>query len=89
MDPAATDPTAIALSCLLLIAAASSSAAYTNYTVGGNAGWFFYEATNATSANYSAWAASQTFNLGDYLRKHTPSFLSILARAQLIMAVMG
>ncbi|XP_030442196.2 cucumber peeling cupredoxin-like [Syzygium oleosum] len=76
MAPAATNPTAIALFCLLLIAAASSSAAaaaaaYTNYTVGGNSGWFFDEATNATSANYSAWAASQTFNLGDYLLFNT------------------
>ncbi|KAI6702638.1 hypothetical protein NL676_011774 [Syzygium grande] len=74
MAPAATDPTAIALFRLLLIAAAASSsaaAAYTNYTVGGNFGWFFNEATNATSGNYSAWAASQTFNLGDYLLFNT------------------
>ncbi|KAF7152294.1 hypothetical protein RHSIM_Rhsim01G0161200 [Rhododendron simsii] len=53
----------------LSIAAATSAAAttYTNYTVGGAAGWLFNESTTTCSANYSAWAANQTFDLGDYL----------------------
>ncbi|KAF7847416.1 hypothetical protein BT93_L2987 [Corymbia citriodora subsp. variegata] len=70
---AAANPTALAL-CLLLAAASSFSsaaAAYANYTVGGNSGWLFNETSNATSANYSTWAASQTFNLGDYLLFNT------------------
>ncbi|KAK1319740.1 hypothetical protein QJS10_CPB04g00237 [Acorus calamus] len=60
----------------LLIAAAFITAAlaadpspppYTNHTVGGAAGWFFFD-KNATSAtNYSDWASKQSFNLGDFL----------------------
>lgn len=38
-----------------------------NHTVGGAAGWYFNTTSNATSANYTAWAASQTFHLGDFL----------------------
>ncbi|KAI4372197.1 hypothetical protein MLD38_010461 [Melastoma candidum] len=52
---------------------AAASAVYNNYTVDGNSGWFFDEATNTSSANYSAWAANQTFNLGDYLLFNTNS----------------
>ncbi|CAN4111655.1 unnamed protein product [Withania somnifera] len=47
--------------------AASQSTGYTNHTVGGPAGWFFNITTEKASADYSAWAAKQTFNLGDYL----------------------
>ncbi|KMT00134.1 hypothetical protein BVRB_1g019560 [Beta vulgaris subsp. vulgaris] len=46
---------------------AASAATYTNHTVGGSSGWFFNATTNTSSANYSTWAASQTFYLGDYL----------------------
>ncbi|KAK4371940.1 hypothetical protein RND71_007324 [Anisodus tanguticus] len=52
---------------LLFNAAASQSTGYTNHTVGGPAGWFFNIATQKASSDYSAWAAKQTFNLGDYL----------------------
>ncbi|GER46428.1 early nodulin-like protein [Striga asiatica] len=52
---------------LLISAAAATGGAYTNHTVGGAAGWLFNSATNETSADYRAWAANQTFNLGDYL----------------------
>ncbi|MCD7467624.1 hypothetical protein HAX54_005167 [Datura stramonium] len=52
---------------LFFNAAASQSTGYTNHTVGGPAGWFFNIATGKASADYSAWAAKQTFNLGDYL----------------------
>ncbi|KAK6142872.1 hypothetical protein DH2020_023220 [Rehmannia glutinosa] len=51
----------------LLITAAAAADAYTNHTVGGDAGWFFNSTTNKTSADYNAWAANQTFSLGDYL----------------------
>jgi hypothetical protein len=56
----------------VLITAATSQAPpirYINHTVGDNAGWFFNSTTNTTAANYSSWAASLTFNLGDYLSK--------------------
>ncbi|KAM4094490.1 hypothetical protein ACJW30_06G200100 [Castanea mollissima] len=60
----------------LLIAAATAASnapasapvtGYTNHTVGGAVGWFFNSTTNTSATNYSAWAANQTFNLGDYL----------------------
>ncbi|KAK4801530.1 hypothetical protein SAY86_022017 [Trapa natans] len=49
---------------VLLIATAT---AYSNYTVGGDSGWFFNVTTNTSSANFSSWAASNTFSLGDFL----------------------
>ncbi|KAI3449147.1 hypothetical protein Pfo_005812 [Paulownia fortunei] len=65
---AATKATALCLIVVaLLINAAAAADAYTNHTVGGDAGWFFNSTTNKTSADYNAWAANQTFNLGDYL----------------------
>ncbi|KAL6513583.1 hypothetical protein OROGR_021069 [Orobanche gracilis] len=51
----------------LLIYAPASAEAYTNHTVGGVGGWFFNSPTSRTSADYSSWAANQTFNRGDYL----------------------
>ncbi|KAJ6729847.1 hypothetical protein OIU85_020725 [Salix viminalis] len=51
---------------------------YTNHTVGDNAGWFFNSTTNTTVANYSSWAASQTFNLGDYLIFRTSSNQTVI-----------
>uniref|UniRef100_A0A6N2MUK9 C2 domain-containing protein n=1 Tax=Salix viminalis TaxID=40686 RepID=A0A6N2MUK9_SALVM len=54
----------------VLISAAASQAPstkYINHTVGDNAGWFFNSTTNTTATNYSSWAGSQTFSLGDYL----------------------
>ncbi|XP_031376690.1 cucumber peeling cupredoxin-like isoform X2 [Punica granatum] len=55
---------AAAATFALLVATA---AAYTNHTVGGEPGWFFNATANTSSANFSDWAASQTFGLGDYL----------------------
>ncbi|XP_057981415.1 early nodulin-like protein 18 [Malania oleifera] len=49
------------------VASANPAASYTNHTVGDAAGWFFNVTTNTSAANYSAWAAGVTFNLGDYL----------------------
>ncbi|XP_021748724.1 cucumber peeling cupredoxin-like [Chenopodium quinoa] len=47
----------------------TSAVTYTNHTVGGPppSGWYFNSSSNISSTNYSSWAASQTFNLGDYL----------------------
>jgi len=47
--------------------AADDAPPYRNHTVGGTDGWFFNAKTNATSGNYSDWAAGETFYLGDYL----------------------
>lgn len=60
-----------AVVALLITAAASQTppTAYTNHTVGGPAGWFFNATNNISTTNYSSWAASQTFNLGDFLSK--------------------
>lgn len=56
----------------LLISATAAATVYTNYTVGGAAGWFFNATANNSVTNYSAWAATQTFNLGDFLSKPCP-----------------
>ncbi|KAG9445193.1 hypothetical protein H6P81_016533 [Aristolochia fimbriata] len=61
----------------LLVACASgqstSPPGYANHTVGGSAGWFFNSTTETPSANYSIWAQSLKFNLGDYLVFNTNS----------------
>ncbi|XP_009776438.1 early nodulin-like protein 18 [Nicotiana tabacum] len=57
----------VAVALFFNLAASQSTAKYTNHTVGGPAGWFYNINTKKTSADYSAWAAKQTFNLGDYL----------------------
>ena len=71
----------------LLIAAATAASnapapapvtGYTNHTVGGTVGWFFNSTTNTSATNYSTWAATQTFNLGDYLSKQLKHFISFL-----------
>ncbi|XP_078171783.1 early nodulin-like protein 18 [Carex rostrata] len=49
-----------------------------NYTVGEAAGWFFNVSSNAASANYSDWAASQTFILGDFLIFNTNTNSSVV-----------
>ncbi|XP_031476785.1 blue copper protein-like [Nymphaea colorata] len=65
----------LALVAAVLTAAsvASRGAAYTNYTVGDTAGWFFNAATNRSAADYQAWAKKFTFNLGDFLIFNTDS----------------
>ncbi|XP_050386104.1 cucumber peeling cupredoxin-like [Argentina anserina] len=68
-------PAIILLLLLITLTASSSSAApapspvtkYVNHTVGGSIGWYFNSTSNTSFTNYSSWAASQTFNLGDYL----------------------
>ncbi|RWW27629.1 hypothetical protein GW17_00007933 [Ensete ventricosum] len=40
---------------------------YTNHTVGGAAGWFFNSTSNSSVTNYSDWASTQNFFLGNYL----------------------
>ncbi|KAF2315373.1 hypothetical protein GH714_038966 [Hevea brasiliensis] len=64
----------------MITAAASQTppTAYTNHTVGGNAGWFFNSTTNISAANYSSWAATQTFNLGDFLIFNTNSNQTVI-----------
>jgi hypothetical protein len=64
--------TIVFLSLTVTIPAISAAApppapANTNHTVGDKAGWFFNTSSNAPSANYSDWAASRTFYLGDFL----------------------
>lgn len=51
----------------LLICTVSAATEYSNYTVGGDAGWFFNATTNTSATNYKSWTANKTFNLGDYL----------------------
>ncbi|KAI8571915.1 hypothetical protein RHMOL_Rhmol01G0157500 [Rhododendron molle] len=64
----------------LSIAAAGveSATRYTNHTVGGAAGWFFNDSSNTCSANYSSWAANQTFDLGDYLIFYTNTNMTVI-----------
>ncbi|KAF7807822.1 cucumber peeling cupredoxin-like [Senna tora] len=54
---------------LLISAATAATTVYTNHTVGGDAGWLFNATANTSATNYSSWAATKTFNLGDFLSK--------------------
>lgn len=47
---------------------------YANHTVGGAVGWFFDSAVNSSAVNYSTWASSQNFFLGDYLSTKNSCF---------------
>ncbi|KAK4269690.1 hypothetical protein QN277_022816 [Acacia crassicarpa] len=62
----------------LFISAAAAATVYTNHTVGGTNGWFFNATTNTSAANYSDWAANQTFDLGDYLIFNTNSNQTVI-----------
>ncbi|KAJ6344289.1 hypothetical protein OIU76_005915 [Salix suchowensis] len=65
----------------VLVSAAASQAPptkYINHTVGDSAGWFFNSTTNTTATNYSSWAGSQTFSLGDYLIFKTSSNQTVI-----------
>ncbi|EEF50418.1 copper ion binding protein, putative [Ricinus communis] len=59
----------LTFTAFMITAAASQtpSTVYTNHTVGEKAGWFFNSTASTPAVNYSSWAASQTFNLGDFL----------------------
>ncbi|XP_074580267.1 early nodulin-like protein 18 [Curcuma longa] len=76
---AATAITAISLALTFPSLFATSNAdsppapPYANHTVGGAVGWFFDSAFNSSAVNYSTWASSQNFFLGDYLIFNTDS----------------
>ncbi|KAG4937098.1 hypothetical protein AAZX31_18G204600 [Glycine max] len=58
---------------LLITVVSAAETGYHNHTVGGAAGWSFNSTTNTTATNYSSWASTQTFDLGDYLIFNTNS----------------
>ncbi|KAH7577813.1 hypothetical protein ACOSP7_001136 [Xanthoceras sorbifolium] len=67
------------IALLITVAASDTPAtAYTNHTVGGDAGWLFDAKTNKSTTNYTSWAANQTFNLGDYLIFNTNTNQSVI-----------
>ncbi|KAJ4794910.1 hypothetical protein LUZ62_046156 [Rhynchospora pubera] len=75
----------IAFSLAVIISVVSAAApapapapANKNHTVGGAAGWFYNTSSVAPSANYSDWAASQTFYLGDFLIFNTNTNSSVV-----------
>ncbi|CAN6485100.1 unnamed protein product [Victoria cruziana] len=70
----------LALMAAVLTAAsmASSGAAYTNYTVGGAAGWLYDAQTHRAATDYQAWAKKSTFNLGDFLIFNTNSNYTVV-----------
>ncbi|XP_058222541.1 early nodulin-like protein 18 [Rhododendron vialii] len=68
----------LTLLALSIAAAVESATTYTNHTVGGAAGWFFNDSSNTCSANYSSWAANQTFDLGDYLIFYTNTNMTVI-----------
>ncbi|KAA0040008.1 cucumber peeling cupredoxin-like [Cucumis melo var. makuwa] len=63
---------------ITMVASQTPPTAYTNHTVGGPAGWFFNATNNISTTNYSSWAASQTFNLGDFLIFRTNSNQTVI-----------
>ncbi|XP_004492656.1 early nodulin-like protein 18 [Cicer arietinum] len=60
------------------ISAVAAATGYRNHTVGGTAGWFFNATSNTSATNYSSWASTQTFSLGDYLIFNTNSNQSVI-----------
>ncbi|KAK7340145.1 hypothetical protein VNO77_20839 [Canavalia gladiata] len=62
----------------LLITTAAAATGYQNHTVGGAAGWSFNSTTSTSATNYSSWAATQTFDLGDYLIFKTNSNQTVI-----------
>ncbi|XP_058739863.1 early nodulin-like protein 18 [Vicia villosa] len=77
-SPPPMTPYLTALLLLTTISAASAATEYKNHTVGGTSGWFFNSTTNTSATNYSSWASTQTFNLGDYLIFNTNSNQSVV-----------
>ncbi|PKA62055.1 Lamin-like protein [Apostasia shenzhenica] len=84
LNPAMASTAAIATAVLTIIFAAPAAAAdtqpprYSNHTVGGSHGWFFNETSNSSVTNYDTWAASQSFNLGDFLIFATNSNMTVV-----------
>ncbi|KAH9321703.1 hypothetical protein KI387_016342 [Taxus chinensis] len=68
--------TAVALAVICYNA--GEAHAYQNYTVGGASGWFFDAQKNASVTDYTKWASSQTFGLGDYLIFNTNGNHSVI-----------
>ncbi|KAG2723319.1 hypothetical protein I3760_02G164800 [Carya illinoinensis] len=70
------------IALLITVATAASDAppgtGYTNHTVGGAAGWFFNGTANTSATNYSSWAGSLAFNLGDFLIFNTNSNTTVI-----------
>ncbi|XP_023000125.1 cucumber peeling cupredoxin-like [Cucurbita maxima] len=82
----ATETAVFAAVVAFLISAVVSQTppmAYTNHTVGGPAGWFFNATKNISATNYSSWAASQTFNLGDFLIFRTNTNQTVIQTSNL------
>ncbi|KAI4356846.1 hypothetical protein L6164_000833 [Bauhinia variegata] len=73
-----TPPVVETLTAYALLITAASAAGYSNHTVGGKLGWFFNATTNTSATNYTAWAAAQTFALGDYLIFNTNSNQTVI-----------
>ncbi|KAK7294966.1 hypothetical protein RJT34_17866 [Clitoria ternatea] len=51
----------------VLVSTAAAATGYHNHTVGGGVGWSFNSTTDTSATNYSSWASTQTFDLGDFL----------------------
>ncbi|URE10387.1 Plastocyanin-like domain [Musa troglodytarum] len=76
---------AMGITVLFMVISFTTSAAdsppappYTNHTVGGAAGWFFNSTSNSSVTNYSDWASTQNFFLGDYLIFNTDSSNTVI-----------
>ncbi|KAM0935918.1 putative Phytocyanin domain, cupredoxin [Dioscorea sansibarensis] len=67
-----------AVSSPITVAADNSAPPYVNHTVGGAAGWFFNVFSNISAVNFSDWATSQSFFLGDYLIFKTDTALPVI-----------
>ncbi|GAU49285.1 hypothetical protein TSUD_74100 [Trifolium subterraneum] len=66
------------LALFTTICVVSAATGNKDHFVGGTAGWFFNSTTNTSATNYSSWASTQTFNLGDYLIFNTNSNQSVI-----------
>ncbi|KAL5718257.1 hypothetical protein ACHQM5_011181 [Ranunculus cassubicifolius] len=71
-------PTITYLTLISLLITTAASQSYKNHTVGDSAGWLFNSGTNTTSADYSKWASTQTFNLGDFLIFNTTTNQTVI-----------
>ncbi|MED6132942.1 hypothetical protein PIB30_023489 [Stylosanthes scabra] len=67
MAPSIAAYLTIIFALITVVNAAASSTGYHNHTVGGASGWLFNSTTSTAATNYTTWASTQTFNLGDFL----------------------
>ncbi|KAK8928516.1 hypothetical protein KSP39_PZI017177 [Platanthera zijinensis] len=75
--------TAVAMSAVISFAVPAMSVGtpappYANYTVGDASGWFFNYTSNSSITNYTTWAASKSFYLGDFLIFNTNSNTTVV-----------